>query len=82
MRSRLLNEDGVMKVVSFTGKEPAAPRSLSAEDQELRQRLTAALAGARGNISEAAGALGMGRMRAHRLLRRLKIDPRPFGRQA
>jgi DNA-binding NtrC family response regulator len=81
VRSRLLNEDGVMKTVSFTGKEPAAPRSLSPGDQELRQRLIEALAAARGNVSEAARALGIGRMRAHRTLRRLKINPRSFGRQ-
>jgi DNA-binding NtrC family response regulator len=80
-RSWLLTDDGVMKSAFIAAQEPApAPvaRTMAAEDQEMRRRLTEALARAKGNVSEAARALGRGRVRIHRLMKRLEIDPKLF----
>lgn len=54
------------------------PRSLSAEDQALQQRLAEALVAARGNVTEAAKAFGTGRVQFHRLMKRLGVDARKF----
>jgi hypothetical protein len=57
---------------------PARPRELSVEEKETQQQVTDALASARGNVSEAARALGKGRVQFHRLMKRLGIDARRF----
>ena len=53
-------------------------RALSTEDQEMQQRLADALTAARGNVTEAARALGTGRVQFHRVMRRLGIDAERF----
>ena len=48
------------------------------EDQETQRRLVDALTAARGNVTEAARALGTGRVQLHRVMRRLGIDAERF----
>jgi transcriptional regulator with AAA-type ATPase domain len=57
---------------------PARPRALSPEEQEAQQQVADALAAARGNVTEAARALGKGRVQFHRLMKRLGVDARRF----
>jgi transcriptional regulator of acetoin/glycerol metabolism len=83
VRSRVLAVDGVMRVdlraaPDASAAVPATGRALSAADRELHARLSEALAFARGNVSEAARTLGKGRIAVHRMMRRLRIDPRRF----
>ena len=89
-RTWLLADDGLMSgepsFVSAGEPEPrsgAAPsgrpgRVLSVEEQEMQRRLAEALAAARGNVTEAARALGKGRVQFHRLMKRLGVDARRF----
>jgi DNA-binding NtrC family response regulator len=83
VRSRVLNENGVMYTelapapVANDGRQRVA-RPLSAADKQLHERVSDALASAKGNVSEAARALGKGRLAVHRLMRRLKIDRQRF----
>jgi transcriptional regulator with GAF, ATPase, and Fis domain len=44
----------------------------------MQKRLTDALAAAQGNVTEAARALGKGRVQIHRLMRRLDVDPKLY----
>jgi DNA-binding NtrC family response regulator len=83
VRARLLNEGGIM--TAELGSAPVVeasiarpPRPLSNAEQELRVRVIEALTAAKGNVSAAARALGKGRVQMHRLLRRLRIESRPF----
>ena len=82
VRSRLLSPDGVMHVelrpASAGGAAPEAAPGPSAAEHELHARVTEALVAAQGNVSAAAQALGKGRVQLHRLMRRLKIDPKRF----
>jgi DNA-binding NtrC family response regulator len=55
------------------GTPPAPP-----EDPDLHQRLVAALAASRGNVSQAARALGKGRVQMYRLMKRLHVDSKSF----
>jgi len=59
-------------------RAPAAPVELSPEDRETQQRLIDALTAARGNVTEAARALGTGRVQLHRVMKRLGIDAERF----
>jgi transcriptional regulator of acetoin/glycerol metabolism len=89
-RTWLLAEDGLMSgeptFVKAADPDPPAgatapgrpSRVLSAEEQELQRCLAEALAAARGNVTEAARALGKGRVQFHRLMKRLGVDPRRF----
>ncbi len=52
-----------------------AARLLSAEDEALKERLLAALAEHRGNVSEVARAFAKTRMQIHRWMKRFGIDP-------
>jgi len=83
-RTWLLAEGGIMsgdpRFVGGGGP-PAAPppaRDLDPEEQALRQSLIDALEAAGGNVTEAARALGRGRVQLHRQMRRLGIDGRRF----
>ena len=83
VRSRALSDDGIMcaelgggPVEDTFSARPARP--LSEADKDLQARLAQALAAAKGNVSAAARTLGKGRVRVHRLMRRLQIDPRSF----
>jgi len=83
VRARLLAENGVMNSAvgaapAPEGGSPRAAPSLTAADREVHARVSDVLAATRGNISEAARTLGKGRIQLHRLLRRLKIDPKQF----
>ena len=81
VRTWLLADNGLMKSASISALEPSPVRvakSMSAEDQEMRKQVTEALTAAKGNVSEAARALGKGRVQIHRLMRRLDIDPKLF----
>ena len=89
MRTWLLAEDGLMSGeadfvrVSQTDESPTPasvgrPRVLTAEETAMQQRLAEALTAARGNVTEAARALGTGRVQFHRLMKRLGIDARRF----
>jgi DNA-binding NtrC family response regulator len=51
---------------------------LSPQDQARHGRLVEALVAARGNVTEAARALGMGRVQVHRLMKRLQVDAQRF----
>ena len=71
MRTWLLADDGLMsgepRFVSLPDSNArparhASPRPLSPDDQEMQQRLVEALTAARGNVTEAARALGKGRV--------------------
>jgi len=85
-RTWLFAQDGLMsgepRFVSVTdanaagGASPGRP--LSTEDQALLQLLVEALTVARGNVTEAARALGTGRVQLHRVMRRLGIDAERF----
>jgi DNA-binding NtrC family response regulator len=87
-RTWLLAEDGLMSgaplLVGAGTPDPGAgaplrsERALSPEEQEERRRLLEALEAAHGNVTEAARALGKGRVQMHRLMRRLAIDARRF----
>jgi DNA-binding NtrC family response regulator len=84
-RTWLLAEDGLMSgEPRFVGgtepgaRAPAAPVELSPEDRETQQRLIDALTAARGNVTEAARALGTGRVQLHRVMKRLGIDAERF----
>ena len=82
-RTWLLAEGGVMSgAPRFVGGAPAAAPPpapvLSPDDQQLRQSLLDALEAAAGNVTEAARALGKGRVQFHRQMRRLGIDARRF----
>jgi len=82
-RSRLLAADGALRIellAAFAARAAApdpAP-ALSDADREKHARISEALTAARGNISAAARVLGKGRIALHRLMRRLRIDPRQF----
>ena len=90
MRTWLLADDGLMsgepRFVTAGDSEPPGgggagarpPRSLSPEDQSLQQRLAEALSAAGGNVTEAAKAMGTGRVQFHRLMKRLGVDARKF----
>jgi DNA-binding NtrC family response regulator len=81
VRSHLLSSGGVMNVdlrAAPTAASPAPARALSPADREMHARVTEALAIAQGNVSAAARTLGKGRVQIHRLMRRLKIDPKRF----
>ena len=86
-RTWLFAQEGLMsgdpRFVSLTDANApasAAPpaRALSTEDQELQQRLVGALTAARGNVTEAARALGTGRVQLHRVMKRLGLDAERF----
>ena len=89
-RTWLLAKDGLMAgEPSFVGMEADAvtgspsqvtrpPRVLTTEELAMQQRLSDALAAARGNVTEAARALGTGRVQFHRLMKRLGIDASRF----
>jgi DNA-binding NtrC family response regulator len=88
-RTWLLAEAGLMSGeadfvrLSQTDESPTPasvgrPRALTAEETAMQQRLTEALTSARGNVTEAARALGTGRVQFHRLMKRLGIDARRF----
>jgi DNA-binding NtrC family response regulator len=86
-RTWLLAQDGLMsgepRFVSAGDPNapagtPAPARALSPEEQEQRQRLLDALAAAGGNVTEAARALGTGRVQLHRVMKRLGIDADRF----
>jgi len=89
-RTWLLAEGGVMSGEPRFVGEAAAPAGapvvpppapeLSAEEQELRRSLIDALQAAAGNVTEAARALGRGRVQLHRQMRRFGIDARQFRR--
>jgi len=81
VRARLLAEDGVMNAeVRGVPAADAAPsraaRPLTDADRALHARVSDALAATKGNVSEAARTLGKGRVQLHRLMRRLRIDPK------
>jgi transcriptional regulator with GAF, ATPase, and Fis domain len=88
-RTWLLAEGGLMSgpprflaagAASATPREALArpPRVLSPDEQETQQQLADALAAARGNVTEAARALGKGRVQFHRLMKRFGVDARRF----
>jgi DNA-binding NtrC family response regulator len=82
-RSRLLDHDGVLRAELAPVPAPETvvqrpARPLSDADKELQARVAQALAATKGNVSAAARTLGKGRVRVHRLMRRLQIDPRRF----
>ena len=81
-RSYLLSSNGVihaeLRAAPDATPARASARLLSAADRELHARVSEALALADGNVSAAARTLGKGRMQIHRMLRRLKIDPKRF----
>jgi DNA-binding NtrC family response regulator len=90
-RTWLLAEGGVMTgeprfVVGPAAAAVAAPaapapaRDLSPDEEALRQSLIDALEAAGGNVTEAAKALGRGRVQLHRQMRRLGLDARQFRR--
>jgi len=54
------------------------PRALSSAEQEEQKRIAEALETARGNVTEAARAVGKGRVQFHRLMKRLGIDASRF----
>jgi DNA-binding NtrC family response regulator len=82
VRSRLLSSDGVMYAEPIAARRsdtaPLPSRVLSPTERELRERITEALATTRGNVTQAARTLSKGRVQVHRLMRRLKIDPKVF----
>jgi transcriptional regulator of acetoin/glycerol metabolism len=84
VRSWLLNDDGTMNatVASRAPKKAKGSRPEQEQEQEqaLRERLVETLRAAKGNVSAAARAAGEGRVQMHRLMRRLRIDPRAFRR--
>lgn len=87
-RTWLLAEDGLMSgapllvgagatdTTASGSREPG--RVWSAQEQDDQQRLIEALEAARGNVTEAARALGKGRVQMHRQMRRFGIDARRF----
>jgi len=82
VRSWLLADRGLMDTRKLEaehgddGEAPGSPaRLLSAAEQETRARLVEQLTAARGNVTQAARSLGLGRVQVHRLMRRLAIDP-------
>ena len=89
-RTWLLADGGVMRgPPRFVASEASAsterrasptrpPRALSPDEQETQQQVADALAAARGNVTEAARALGKGRVQFHRLMKRLGIDASRF----
>ena len=86
-RSWLLADKGLMSgaprfVGAGNADRPAsadpAQRRLSTEDRAMQERLAAALDASRGNVSQAARALGTGRIQLHRLMKRLGVDARRF----
>ncbi len=87
-RTWLLAEDGLMsgepRLVGAgvpeapAGASPPPDRVWSPQEQEDRRRLLEALEAARGNVTEAARALGKGRVQMHRQMRRFGIDARGF----
>jgi DNA-binding NtrC family response regulator len=86
-RTWLLADDGLMQgeplLVSAAAPEPASgtprpERVLTPEEEDERRRLLEALEAARGNVTEAARALGKGRVQMHRHMRRLGVDARRF----
>jgi transcriptional regulator with GAF, ATPase, and Fis domain len=89
-RTWLLAKDGLMsgepdfvssEIDSPTGSPTPSPRParpLTAEELETQKRLNDALAAAHGNVTEAARALGTGRVQFHRLMKRLGVDAARF----
>jgi transcriptional regulator of acetoin/glycerol metabolism len=87
-RTWLLAEDGLMSgdpllvgggaPESGAGATPAPDRVWSPQEQDEQRRLLDALQAAHGNVTEAARALGKGRVQMHRLMRRFGIDARRF----
>jgi DNA-binding NtrC family response regulator len=57
---------------------PRPARVLSTAEQEEQRRIADALEAARGNVTEAARAVGKGRVQFHRLMKRLGIDAGRF----
>jgi DNA-binding NtrC family response regulator len=88
VRTWLLADDGLMSgdpLLVGTGTpdtaaaaKAATERVLSAQEQDDQRRLIEALEAARGNVTEAARALGKGRVQMHRQMRRFGIDARRF----
>jgi len=90
-RTWLLAEDGLMSgeprlvgaaapTETPVSSTPPPERVLSPAEQEDQRRLIEALEAARGNVTEAARALGKGRVQMHRYMRRYGIDARRFRR--
>ena len=89
-RTWLLAEDGLMSgpprlvgtgpVETLAAVAARADRALSPQEQEDQRRLIEALEAAHGNVTEAARALGKGRVQMHRYMRRYGIDARRFRR--
>jgi len=89
-RTWLLTDDGLMSgaprlVGTGPGETPASAsprpeRTLSPQEQDEERRLIEALEAARGNVTEAARALGEGRVQMHRKMRRFGIDADRFRR--
>jgi DNA-binding NtrC family response regulator len=89
-RTWLLADNGMMGglprfVISKTSEpaprhpDDARPaRALSGAEQEEQKRIADALEAARGNVTEAARAVGKGRVQFHRLMKRLGIDAGRF----
>jgi DNA-binding NtrC family response regulator len=89
-RTWLLAKEGLMSgeptFVTLTEGDPTgsptpvvrATRPLTPEELEMQKRLTDALSAAHGNVTEAARALGTGRVQFHRLMKRLGIDASRF----
>jgi len=82
-RTWLLADDGLMSgeprlVGTGAPSKPAPERVLSVQEQDDHRRLIEALEAARGNVTEAARALGKGRVQMHRQMRRFGIDARRF----
>jgi transcriptional regulator with GAF, ATPase, and Fis domain len=89
-RTWLLAEDGLMRgepllvgggaAEALDAKTPSGRpvRALSDDEKDVQRRLAEALAAAHGNVSEAARALGKGRVQVHRMMRRLGLDARRF----
>jgi transcriptional regulator of acetoin/glycerol metabolism len=67
---------GPVETLAAASLRPA--RALSPQEQDEQRRLIEALEAAHGNVTEAARALGKGRVQMHRQMRRFGIDARRF----